>query len=207
MEKMEEREERLQHLESENALLRTELKKMENRMDELESTGRRNNVLISGSAIPSVVPGESDGQAVVKVLKNLLKYEISPSEITKAYRVGSKSNTQAPDRRSIMVQLLTHDRKNDMLQACRKVKPPNLYINDDLIPIRSKIQYALRQIKKSRTDRIAYCGSWEGRVYIWLKPPNSSAPNQRVFINSIDRYRKLCSDELKIDPDEYFHNE
>ena len=103
-----------------------------------------------------------------------------------------------------MVEVRARQAKTDVIQACRTMKPTNLYVNDDLIPVRSKILFALRQLKKSRTERISYCGSIDGRIYIWLKPLNTSAPNQKVFINTIDKYIKLCNDELRVNPNEFF---
>ena len=204
MERMDMKEKRIEQLESDNALLRTKLMRVEDRLDEIECLGRRNNFLISGSSLPPALVGESTGQVTAELLKNALHYELPQTQIVRAYRVGSKPKTQGPDTRNIMVHLRDHDRKTDILNACRTVKPSNLYVSDDLIPVRSNIQYALRQLKKKRTERIAYCGSIEGRVYIWLKPPNVSAPNQKVFINTIDGYRKLCTEELNVDPDEFF---
>ena len=55
--------------------------------------------------------------------------------------------------------------KNDLLQACISGTPRDLYINESLTPGRAKVLFTLRLAKRRFPDKIAACGSHDGRVY------------------------------------------
>ena len=106
---------------------------------------------------------------------------------------------QGADKRNIMLKLCNSEIKKDILGACRGVKPLGLFINDDLIPSRATILFALRQAKKKFPSKIAAaCGSQDGRVFAFVKPPNPSAKNQKIFVNSMQKLEEFCSDTLNV---------
>ena len=76
-------------------------------------------------------------------------------------------------------------------------------MNESLTPIRSSILYALRQLKKINVGKIDYCGSRDGKVFMWLKPTNNTARNRKVYVNNIDTLTKLCTNEFNADPAEF----
>lgn len=143
--------------------------------------------------IPAASPNENVVSTLQGVFKSKLNYEIPNSAISTAYRVGKKVPTQSPDKRNIVFKLSSKDIKNDIRGACRSVKPSNLYVNESLIPSRSKILYALRSAKRQFPDKVAACGSVEGKVYCWLKPPSPPGNNSRVFINTMAKLEEICS--------------
>ena len=81
------KENRIQKLEDENALLLAKLSRVEDRLEEMESGERRNNIIISGSSLPVVTPGEITSQVAADVLKNIFRSEIVLSDIVKAFRL------------------------------------------------------------------------------------------------------------------------
>ena len=193
-----EKEERIQHLEVENSALRKSLNKIEERIENFEALERRNRVVLSGEALPPAVPGEITTQVVVDTLKASLRYEIAASNIIDAIRVGAKPMTQTPDRRNILVHLRNTEEKNDLITACRRGKPTNFYINENLTPARSHILYILRQLRRRNGSKIDHCGSRDGKVYFWFKPNDDGGRNRKFYVNSIETLRKLC-EELNID--------
>ena len=117
-----------------------------------------------------------------------------------AHRLGKKPATQAPDRRNLIAKFCRRDIKHDLLKACRAMKPPNLFINESLTKTRNTALFGLRQARKKYPKVVAGCGSTDGRVYAWIKPPNSdaeNAKNTRICINSRDKFETFCNDTLK----------
>ena len=47
---------------------------------------------------------------------------------------------------------------------------------------------------------ITGCGTQSGRVYAWVKPPNSSARDQKMFFNSWVKFEEWYEKELGILP-------
>ena len=65
-----------------------------------------------------------------------------------AHRIGMKLDTQALDKRSIIVKHL-RDTKRQIISASRNDKAIGLFINENLTPLRRNIFYALRQIRRA----------------------------------------------------------
>ena len=80
--------------------------------------------------------------------------------------------------------------------SCRRVKPANLYVNEDLTQVRASILYALRQTKRRHPAKVRGCGSRDGRVFLLLTPPNPAEHSRRVFVDNLDRLEELCTREL-----------
>ena len=71
------------------------------------------------------------------------------------------------------------------------MKPRNLFISESLTRVRCTALFGLRQAKKKYPDVIAGCGSYDGKVYAWVKPPNANAPNARntkISVNSKEKF-------------------
>ena len=105
-----------------------------------------------------------------------------------------------------MVKLVDGDLKGDILSSCRTAKPQDLFANDDLTPLKASILYALRQAKKRFPMKIGGCASRDGRVFAYLRPPNPSARDQRIFIDSMIKLEELCTAELNISSSELLGN-
>ena len=188
------KDEKLQQVEQENIALKAKLLKLEERIDNIESAGRSTNILFSGSALSSI---SSDCKtSIIDMLKNKMQYKLTPEKLVDAYRLGSRPLTQCPDNRNLMVRF--HDRsvRDDVLSACRRVKPSNLFANEDLIPSRSRVLYMLRQVRRKSNGKITACGSQNGRVFAFMKSPTPTARDQKIFINSMDFLDQICEKEL-----------
>ena len=168
-------------------ILEKKVSALEDKVDDQEAYERREQIILSGSCLPDYKNDESCVAIVCTAIKSELKIDISSSEISMAHRLGAKPRTQKPDRRNIIVKFCRREMKKEILAACRKVKPKNLYINESLTPTRQSCAFALRKAKKDFPEIISGTSSIDGKVYAWLKPPNGSksgAKDIRVAINS-----------------------
>ena len=149
---------------------------------------------MSGDGLPNVNMTENCPEIVHRILCDKLKLRLPVEDISSAYRIGRRPTTQGPDKRSLYVKLLNCDIKNSIITSCKKMKPDKLYINENLTPGRAKVMSMLRKMKREVPDRITGVGSRDGRVFAWLKPPNSSSPASRVSVGSLSDVEKLCGD-------------
>ena len=159
---------------------------------------RKDTLIFSGQGIPEVTAGENCTAIVKDIVKNKLQLEIRVNDISTAHRLGKKVSNQQPDKRNIIIKLCRRDQKSDILNACRQLKP-DIYINESLTPIRGTIMYVLRKARRQFPRIITGCYSRDGRVFVWLRSPNSS-PNDkdiRQSVNSRLKLEELCRSTLK----------
>ena len=139
-------------LSNEVATLKERVGRLEERVEEAEAYERRDTLVISGKNVPPVVPGENCVPLVCDLLKSALKLNVSKTDFSTAHRIGSKPVNQQLDNRSIIMKLCRRDIKADILNACRQLKPRDLYMNESLTPTRSTIMYMLRSAMKKSTQ-------------------------------------------------------
>lgn len=192
--KIDEKNSEIERLENRVVQLTDEVSDLRGRLEDVESRQRGDSLILSGNSLPAVREGESCGGLVSEIFKNQLKHVLLPGDIVESYRLGKKPASQTPDRRPILVKFNKREIKDTVLMNCKSVKPTNLYINENLTPMRAKILSLLRRLKREKPQRLAAVGSRDGRVYAWLKPPNPSAPNSKVFFNTLANVEKFCGD-------------
>ena len=198
VEMLAEKDAEIKLLKEEIVFLRKGVSAVEERCDEAEAYERRDTIIVSGPEMPIARDGENSAQVVCDVIKNKIGVVVRSSDISVAHRHGRKTQSQREDRRGIMVKLCRRETKHDLLRACKSVKPPNLFINDSLTPIRNSILYGLRQAKKKHPSRISGCGSIDGRIFAWVRPASRDSGNKdfRIFINTKLKFDMMCKDIL-----------
>lgn len=189
-------------LQTENTSLRKDLKRLEDRIDNIENYDRRNDVILSGNEVPAASTDEDLIQTCIRTLKSKVNYSLSSNKIAAAFRLGKKPDTQAADRRSIMIKLHDNGVKRDVISSFKTLKPQGLYVNENLIQTRSTILYLLRAAKRKCPNKISYCGSQDGKVYILMTPPNPTARKQKVMVNSLATLELLYDKEFGLDSSE-----
>lgn len=168
------------------------------RLDDLETLERRDMLVLSGDSVPLAAAGEITSRVAVDTLKLKLKCELKADDLLAAFRIGKKPVTQALDKRSIVIKLKHTDVKHDLLMSARRVKPHKLYINENLTPSRSTILYVLRRVKKMHPDKIDACGSYDGRIYAWLRSTQPGARNTKVFLNSENKLESFLDKSIGV---------
>ena len=156
------RDERIDQLEQEVNRLKVNMRRMEDSLDEADAYERRDTLILSGKDIPPAVVGEVPSEVACDIVKHRLKINIKSTDLSTAHRLGPKPKTQGPDRRNIIIKLCRRELKHDLITACKKYKPPNIFINESLTPTRNSIFFTLRQAKKKYPNKIAACSTHDG---------------------------------------------
>lgn len=185
--RLNQRDAKINNLEQQISALKKENADLSERLDEVENYERRDTLILSGEGVPHAETGENAKERVKSIIKEKLKCELGNDDLVAAYRIGKKPLSQQPDKRNLMVKFRQRNVRDDILQAGRTVKPQGLYVNENLTASRSKILFALRRAKRFYPERVAACGSSDGRVFVWLKPQIATERNLRIFVNSITR--------------------
>ena len=140
-----EKDQKIGKLEREVLELRERVQISDNELDDNAAYLRRETLVMS-SGVPPAATGENCKAIIIELLKQQVKLNIGPADISVAHRVRTKVR-QGSDRRSIIFKLCRRELKYDILSACRQ-QIPNYYVNESLTPTRNKVLYVLRQTKK-----------------------------------------------------------
>ena len=197
---------KIESLENENVQLKRRICTLEERVESIEASSRCNNLVLSGGEVSKLPSADNLKQPIIDLLKHHLNYVLPEKSLFAAFRLGAKPQPHSRDNRNILLKLVNTDIKRDIISSCRTVKPEGLFANDDLTQLKSSILYALRQCKKKFPSKVAGCGSRDSRVFMYLKPPNPSARDQRVFIDSMHKLDELCTREFNISSQELLGN-
>ena len=171
----------------------------QSKIDEDSQYERRDTLILSGPSVPESSPNENCGDIVRALLKDHTRLNLGPNDISIAHRVGRKPES-GPDKRKIIFKLCRRHIVSDIVNACKQYTPP-LYVNPSLTPIRSKILYALRQLRNKFPGKIERCRAspFNGDICAYLKLNNSSArgPIKLIIINSCEKLEAFAADHLQ----------
>lgn len=201
--KLKKRDEKIDMLEQQITTLKSKNLDLCERMDDLESLERRDMLVLSDDSVPPTTAGENTARVAIDILKLKLNYELKPDDLLTAFRIGKKTINQTVDKRSIVVKLRDRDMKHDLLMSARRVKPVKLYLNENLTPGRSTLLYVLRQVKKTHPEKIDACGSYDGRIYVWLRSTLPGAKNTKVFLNSETKLQSFLEKSIGVQIHEF----
>ena len=193
--KIDVRDEKIQNLEQDILTLNRDNRKLRERVEDIEAYGRANTFILSGTGLPESSVGENCSSVVCELVKQKLRKELSPNDISVAYRLGKKIS-QGPDKRRLLVKMSRKDTRDELVMACRTMKPVGVYLNEDLTPERANLLYIMRQAKRKCPQKVAACGSQNGQVYVWMKAPNPSAKNQKIIIGDREKLVEICEQSL-----------
>ena len=190
----------VEKLKSDNLTLQNTLTRLENTMDEGDAYERRDTLIISGNSVPKVEPGEICSSVVKSLVEDKLKVKINPSDISTAHRLGQKKPNQEEDRRSLIIKFCRRDVKRDVLTASRKLRAPQMFVNESLTPTRLNILKTLRQIKREHPDVINGCTSLDGKIFAYTpRVGGSSGPQRdlRHLVNTQSALQEFCRVHIK----------
>ena len=104
------------------------------------------------------------------------------------------------------MKLCRRDLKSSLLDACRSNKPSNFFVNESLTPVRSKVMYALRKMKRTPDSRVTGTSTRDGRVFAWVKHAPGSSPGSRdikVPVNSLPSLQEFSLKYMAKDASEF----
>ena len=194
---LQQRNEKVTALETEVASLKNKVEKLEERIESNDAYERRDTVIISGSQVPAPAAGENCTQIVMKLVQDNLQVSLQPDEISVCHRLASRSTSDPPSKRSVIVKFCRRTTKVDLLASARSKKAQNFYVNECLTPSAQAISYALRQAKRKCPNVVTGSTTYDGKNFVWVKPPNPRAKPLRYAIPTIQRLTDFCTRTLE----------
>ena len=199
-ESVNEKNEEIAKLKSEITSLHNRLQSVEDKADESNQYSRLDTLIISpkkdsnGKFVQNTVPildkSENSKNIVRQLLKDHLKLDISDSDISIAHRLAPPRKNEHPneDRRNIIFRLCRKDLVGTIFSHCKNMSPP-FYVNESLTPLRSKICYSLRKLKR-KYPSIQKVRSFKGIPRVFLVPKTSGRQTRRN-IQDKDQLQKV----------------
>lgn len=196
----------IDELKAQVSALKKTVSKLEGTIDDQDAYERRDTIIISGNSLPEATRGEISSNVVCQVLKDRLKVELPPNEISTAHRLGKKPPTQTPDKRPFIIKLCRRDTKRTLLQAARSQNSSSpIYINESLTPKRRTILFALRQMKKAHPQLVTGCTSTDGKIFAFTKNP-AGGNDSRHLVNTHEDLVFFCREYVKLPLDSFLDN-
>ena len=194
---LEEKDKKINEVQSEVSVLKKHISKLEERIEDSEAYERRDAIIVSGSKVPAP-SGETENS--VQVFRNLtrqhLNLSIPENEISIAHRLGSSNS----EKRSIIVKFCRRSMKSDVMATARRMKVQGLFINECLTPTQRKIGFVLRQAKKEFPTIVSGSTTFDGKHHVWVKSPNPNvrgARDSKQIISTYERLENFCLKTLK----------
>ena len=175
------------------SLLDTQIKTINNNIDDAEAYSRRDCIILSG---PSIIAPNSDNSCekiAIDAVKNNLDINILPGDISTAHTLPAK-NGQTP---KIILKFTRRDAKNRILKAARTKRNNNIFANESLTPLRNKIFYTLRKMKRS-AEEVLNVGTNDGKIFAYTKPVTAGGLNQRHLVNANEELADFCMKFVKV---------
>ena len=192
-----ERNEAIETLQHDVTRLKKHISKLEERIEYNEAYERRDALVFSGSELPAPSNSENCPQLVGDLLKKHLNISLQPNEISVCHRMPSKPNNNSTPKQSIIVKFCKRSSKADILTSARRKKVVNFYVNECLTPSAQTISYVLRKAKRQFPEKISGSTTYDGKNFVWVKPPNQSARDVRHSVATYDRLVDFCSRVLE----------
>ena len=176
-------EERKKH-QAEVAALKQEIRELKDERDHDENYGRKNSIIISGSAIPKSLLNEDTYNVAASIVNSNTGISITRSDIDVCHRLPSRKAEDDQNKKSIIVKFVRREVKHRIIQAARQKKPKNVYFNDSLSRTRGKIRYVLAKAKKYQNGKISSIKTDDGNIKVFTPPLQSGGSFIRTTINT-----------------------
>ena len=185
-----ENEEKVQGLNNEITALRQRVQSLENKVDDASQYSRLDHIVVSpknNQGLPVYSNNENSKKIVQDLFKQHLSLVVADNDISIAHRIGKvktdpKTKKPLEDRRSIIVRLCRKELIGTIFSHCKQKEPP-FYVNESLTPLRGKICYILRRIKKQLPSKLLKVRTFKGVPRAFHKPRGNtrSTATKEVF--------------------------
>lgn len=171
--------------------LRSQIKSLERRVEDLEQYSRRSCVKVSG--FPESVDEKSTDSAILKIAAEM-QVPLKPDEISRSHRLPSRRESTRP--RDIVVRFTTYNKRRLFLSSRSKLKGSpsmkgSVYINEHLTRQRSEVFYQCRKAKKA--GKLLDTWSYDGRIMVKLLDTNSGREIKRA-LSTMEELNDLLPD-------------
>ena len=200
-------EEVISKLVEENKMMKKKISTLEEKIDQDDAYERKDSLIFSGKNIPAYKTTEDTASVLIKCLKDCLGYVLQPNEISVLHRLQeNKRRGNAPDHRAIYVKFCRRSIRKDILEAGRRMKADEFYVNEALTPTRRKIALILRHAKRDFPEIVSGSSTFDGKNYVWVHPPNRNARGAKAIkhaVHTYSRLEKFCLESLHKPIEEY----
>lgn len=179
------KDEMLKHHNAQTVVVNNLKSTMFEKVEELEMYGRRNGIRVYG--IPEQ-PGEDAVKTVIEVLNGKLpNVNLERKDFCRGHRVGEvKPNVQHP--RPIILKLIRHDRKFEIISARRALAGSNIVIREDVTKHRAGLMSTILKYAKDAKVQHKSVSVWSTDGRIKVKVGNK--------ISKIRLSAKYCDDDV-----------
>lgn len=160
--------------------LRTEVRDLSDKINDLEQYNRRNNLCITGIAEE---PGENCKQ-IIQTIGKKLNIEVSNEDVRAAYRLGKKEQKTRP----LLVEFSFINKRNEIFNARKHLREKcrNVYINEHLTQKNYNLLYKMRKMKKEKK----IFSVWTVNGKIRVRSSEGSQPNYVTSIGDVGNETK-----------------
>ena len=145
--------------------LNTLVNDLTTKIDNLEQYTRRNSIRVSG--LPERID-ENTNTTIIRMAAEKLQVRLEERDIDRSHRLGRKMDDGRP--REIIVKLVSHDTKVNILKSGKRLRGTNIYMNEDMTKYRSSLAFEARQLKRDK--QIADTWTRDGHILIKNKAGN-----------------------------------
>lgn len=170
---------------SENIKLLEQIEKnsttADERINDLEQYGRRNNIRINGVPENGEETSERTTRIATETLNRYIEnLDIRREEIDIAHRLGKKKEGK---HRQIIIKFQSRMLRDTVLKNRRVFKGSDIFVNEDLTKINQQV---LACVRKKMTDEVARAWSRNGRIFYKSHTDTVLEVKYKDFQNWID---------------------
>lgn len=166
--------------------IRVDLTRLEERQDGLEQYSRRSCLLLMGVAEDNSTNEEDTERAVLDVIKNKLKLDLTGKDIERTHRLGPRLPGKT---RPIIVKFVSYKSRALVFSSKSRLKQSPLYITESLTKSRLDLLNAAR-------DRFGVKRCWTSDGKILINIESGNGPSRRQVVTT----RRMLSQILDPTP-------
>ena len=159
-------------------------KNLQKKVDFLDQRSLSNTILCTGNVVNEILnSNETEKSKIEGISKEIssLVPEIKPQDIQNIYISGRV-------KKHFKITVNNSNVKNNILREARKRKLPDIYFNEYLKPLRSKLFFEIRKVKRQYPDKLKTTYTRNGNIYYKLMNNDDYGT-----INSFDDITRLSS--------------
>lgn len=151
------------------------------RINDLEQYGRRNNIRINGIPEAGEESPEKTSKVVIETLNRYIEnLDLKREEIDIAHRLGKKKEGR---HRQIILKFQSRMKRDTVLNNRKVFKGSDIFVNEDLTRINQQV---LACVRKKMTDEVERAWTRNGRVFYKTKTDTVLEVKYKEFQHWID---------------------
>ena len=156
---------KVRHLENDNAQMKSEIKKLGERLESMEQKTddmEQKDLSFLLTLRCKVPPATEGGVVSMGEVKTFVKHKLKlDDDVTGKISIRKLGETED----SYVIKVDSNKSKGQLFKKCKQEKPADFYVSEFLTKKRHKLMYDLRQLKQS-DNRIERIYSFNGNIFI-----------------------------------------